>query len=76
MKIIISETMRFGTNRFEEGEEVDLPDRFALALIAHGKASDAGDKPAKKAKKAEEPDEEEKPKKDYKTRQIKAEDTD
>ena len=76
MKIVLNADLRVGTRRFADGDEVDLPDRFAQALVNAGKATAANDKPAKKQKKAADPVEEERPKKDYKTRQIKAEDSD
>ena len=75
MKVIFKEGLRLGLKRFNEGNEIDIPDKFAAMLIRGGKVEPANDKPAMKTpKKAEE--EEEKPKKSYKTRHIKAEDTD
>jgi hypothetical protein len=70
MKIVFNETTRFGTNRFEEGQEVEIPDRIAEGLIAAGKATAANGKKPKKAAEAKEAKEEAK---SYKTRQLHAE---
>lgn len=76
MKIVATRDMRFGMTQLAEGEEIDLPDDFAKRLIHAGHATEAGDKPAKKARAAKDETKEEPPKKEYKTRQIKAEDSD
>lgn len=69
MKLIAQGTLRFGTKRYAEGEEFDVPDKFARALIASGQATEAG-KGEAEAETSPPPK-----KKTYKTRKLEAEDT-
>jgi hypothetical protein len=71
MKIAFTNDIKLGMNRFAAGDEADLPDRFAQALIAAGHAAAAGEKKSKKTVEVKETKEEEP--KTYKTRQLKAE---
>jgi hypothetical protein len=74
MKIVMTETIKWGADRFEKGAEKDLPDKVAKALIASGKAKEAGvgdDAEAAAPRKRGRP-----PKASYETRRLKAEDSD
>jgi hypothetical protein len=71
MKIIATRAMRLGRRKLEEGDEIDLPDRFARHFLHAGYGreaetgpADADGKPAKPAA----------PARKYRTRQVKAED--
>jgi hypothetical protein len=77
MKIVMTRTMRLGNRRVMEGEEIDLPDKFARQFLRVGHATEAGEKKPGKAKPAEKAEATPKDdKKTYKTRRLKAEDND
>ena len=79
MKIAFTTDMKLGLNRFAAGDEFDIPDeRFAQALIAAGHAKAAEGSRKGRPKEAETRRERTRSpsQSNYKTRQIKAEDSD